>query len=275
MGRGKNLGCEMNILDELKYKFVGECIGMPTKITQLKENYYNEYMRNFLDPMERVIKDRSNRLFNQRIDEEIKAYKVQTAFDEVYYDYEGVDRLKARKIRVSKYPIDPPAFMESPDNMTDDDYFEYYDIERYNRCIMFNISPNWKGDLNIKKRDHLAKTLLEFCGLQYFSRYSFAIECGGDGDFIHAHAVLELNPQALASATTWIKKGNHNRSFRKLWDKAEGFRGLVKGRHSLQTMYLNASNIRDDKLNYLIEDRKPADHKNKPHPEYPFLCAEW
>lgn len=130
-------------------------------------------------------------------------------------------------------------------------------------CMMFNISPNWKGkpinNIMIKQMKHTLDTYLASCNR--YSKWKYVLECGGNGDFLHAHCVAEINTDVEKSVWTHIKKGNHNQEIRKIWDK-KGFPGYLKGKYSIQSTILRTETLRDDKLEYLIEELKPEGHKN-------------
>ena len=161
--------------------------------------------------------------------------------------------------------------------------YKFFGWIPFNPCVMINISPAWKDDVDPK--DEKAQELLAdtiqtyFNSCNRYSKYRYALECGGEGNFLHAHIVAEINPDLNKSVKTHINKGNHKYEIMKHWDKIlmdlpfdynkfksgkeKGSEGLLKGKYSVQRIMLNNETLRDDKLKYLIEENKPEGHKNK------------
>lgn len=151
---------------------------------------------------------------------------------------------------------------------------KYMGVEPFHDCVMINISPNWKGKfsesdlidkLMIKKFKIVIENYLKSC--DRWSKWKYVLECGGDGNFLHAHIVAEINPKQKKSVNSHINKGNHTLEIRKIWDKtfrksAEGYVGALKGKFAVQRIMLRTETLRDDKLKYLIESEKPEGHKN-------------
>lgn len=160
----------------------------------------------------------------------------------------------------------------------------YLDIIPFIPCMMFNISPNWKGQLDTKlKRKkgikyfrEVIETYLKSCNR--YSKWKYCIESGSEDNFIHAHVVAEINPQMMKSVldghkmingkrknTSHIGKGQHIADIRKIWDRhmPAGYVGLLKGKFAIQSVILRNEILRDDKLKYLREENKPEGHKNK------------
>ena len=172
--------------------------------------------------------------------------------------------------------------MERPEDI---DLNEYYGIKPFNRSVMLNISPNWK---NLEVDDQRAQVLfLEtvikrfYNDCDFYSNGRFVIECGGDGNFIHAHCVFELNPKKMKSVLSQIKKGsNYKRGFLKIWKNCNlecngGYEGMVEGKFAFQTNLINKKEILEDKLDYLIEEKKPESHRNAKHEICPVLVDMW
>lgn len=160
---------------------------------------------------------------------------------------------------------------------------DYFGVKKFNHCWMLNISPNWpkitRGNETFEKDQiqHLKEVISLFAeDAQRFTKLKYVIECGKNGDFIHAHCVFELNPHK-PNNIAHMKKGNFLKSFRTIWDRHDSgwAQGLVGSKHALQTTYLTTKEMLSDKLDYLIEDLKPEGHKNKEHPELPILISDW
>lgn len=177
--------------------------------------------------------------------------------------------------------------------------YEYLEREPFRRSIMINISPNWKITNNVagvdysgrdnKMRDHLYRVCeMYLASCLRYTRWKYVLECGSEGNFIHAHIVAEINKDHYKSVMAHIKKGNINAEIRKCWNRElrkelpEGglledhawFDGL-KGKYGVKTILINNKEILKDKLNYLIEDLKPESHKNASHPLYPMIIDNW
>lgn len=150
-------------------------------------------------------------------------------------------------------------------------------VEPFRTSVMINISPNWKGKFDlkgvagkaaIKHFKNTIETYLKTCNR--YSKWKFVLECGGDGDFLHAHIVAQINPKIEKSVITHLNKGNHKIELMKFWDKefsytsypAKGTEGVLKGKFAVQRILIRKEDILADKLNYLIEENKPDGHKN-------------
>ena len=174
--------------------------------------------------------------------------------------------------------------MKSPECMTVEELHDYFNVEIYHDCIMLNISPKWPGGnggpvggIEDKIKIKFLKIVIEkfIHDKRNFSKHKFVIECGKEGTHIHAHCVMELEPSKIKSLNTWLSKGKHHRDLRTIWDKiakqeeCDEFIGAIKAKPALQTQILRTSELRDDKLDYLIEDKKPLSHQNSKHPQCP------
>jgi hypothetical protein len=150
--------------------------------------------------------------------------------------------------------------------------YEYLEIIPFNPCVMINISPDWKDKVNPKDKKYqrlLNNTIYDYLNsCNRYSKYRYCLECGGEGNFLHAHIVAEINPDLAKSVKTHINKGNHKYELQKHWKKnatelhLKGIEGLLKGKFSVQRIILNTIEMRDDKLAYLIEANKPDGHTN-------------
>lgn len=151
-------------------------------------------------------------------------------------------------------------------------------VEPFRTSVMINISPNWKGKfdikgpagkLAIKRFKETIENYLNTCNR--YSKWKFVIECGGDGDFLHAHIVAQINHRIEKSVITHLNKGNHKIEIMKFWDKnfkssptypAKGNEGVLKGKFAVQRILIRKEEILNDKLKYLIEEEKPEGHRN-------------
>lgn len=150
--------------------------------------------------------------------------------------------------------------------------YRYIDKIPFHPCVMINISPDWKGKIDPKNKRY--QQLLKATIKSYltessrYTRWRFCLESGGDGNFLHAHIVAEINPDCYKTVMTQIDKGSHARSLRKFWKShcdqmgIAGIGGILEGKYSIQRIIIRNETMRDDKLSYLHEENKPADHKN-------------
>lgn len=155
----------------------------------------------------------------------------------------------------------------------------YFNIEKFIPFICINVSPNWKsinrsGKPSAKTQEVFHSAIKEFgeCSKR-FTELHYVLECGSNGDHLHAHIVAKINPDMEKTCITQLRKGNLSRSFRKFFTKAckdldyaqnepEGIGGIVEGKFAIQFSLMRKKEFWKDKTDYLVEDRKPADHKN-------------
>ena len=142
---------------------------------------------------------------------------------------------------------------------------DYLGIIPFTPSVMINISPNWGQDCTLTNAQRIIK--LEIMIKKYFEqgfydKLSYVIENGSQGDHIHAHLVCHYNPDCLKKTQGHIRKCNFKNS---LMTIAKGIKGMEKVicRKSFQSTILNCQQLVDDKLDYLIEEKKPIGHKNK------------
>ncbi len=144
--------------------------------------------------------------------------------------------------------------------------YKYLGIIPFVPSVMINISPDWNGE-GIKRSDKIKIVILSNIVENYlkegwYSKASYVIENGGEGDLIHAHIVAEFSPLRIKSTNTHLAKGNHTIQLKKYAKKVKGMAGIIKG-PGVQKVFLRTKVLVDDKLDYLIEDMKPEGHKNK------------
>ena len=272
------------ILDEGLIKYVDELINMPVN---LNLKYMEDYENLFLKPMEKCAEYvRLKTLYKEAYHGYQNILDKQKELDDIYYCYNELSCFQQKMNKLMKLipscPPKEPEFMEHPDEVNVNDY---YGIKPFNRSIMINISPNWK---NLEVDDQRAQILfLEtvirrfYKDCDFYTNGRFVIECGGDGNFIHAHCVFELNPKNKKTVLSQIKKGsNYKRGFLKIWKNVNkecdgGYEGMVEGKFAFQTNLINKKEILDDKLDYLIEEKKPESHQNAVHDICPVLIDMW
>lgn len=179
---------------------------------------------------------------------------------------------------------------------------DYMGIIPFSPSVMINISPHWKSEKCPKSWMEIKKNALKYALEKYlndcnrYDNWEAVIECGSEGNFVHAHAVAHVNPQMLRSVlgdgrpkgaknTSHIGKGSGvkgclqkhiNKYFteyfkdKRALEKAfnahlkcdEGYRGLLGGKFSVQICILRNEVLVKDKQDYLIEEKKPEGHKN-------------
>jgi len=143
---------------------------------------------------------------------------------------------------------------------------EYLGIIPFIPSVMINISPDWKI-VKGARRDSWKIKLLENELLKYlrtcnrWDKASYVIENGSDGDHIHLHCVAQMSKATLKSVETHVAKGGISTTLQKQTKKLKGMEGLFKG-VGIQTRTLRTELLVSDKLDYLIDAKKPEGHKN-------------
>lgn len=132
--------------------------------------------------------------------------------------------------------------------------------------IMINISPDWKGqeitsEMIIAFQECIEQYASEMEGQRY-SKLTYILESGKEGNHLHAHCVFSINPQQLNSVlngkNSHIKKGKHIRQINTWWKK--GVFGGIK--LNIQSVILRTELLIEDKIKYLDPDNKPMGHEN-------------
>ena len=191
-------------------------------------------------------------------------------YDEVRIGWTFARRMYYRKLEAKMIASEWEKFWEE----NKPEIYSYLGREvpiPFNPSVMINISPNWKGKfgqdkltdkLMIKKFIIVVEKYLK--ASNRYSKYKWNLECGGEGNHLHAHIVAEIRPGSYKSVITHLNKGNHSNELRKIWDQTfpEGYQRVLKGKYSIQRILLRNEELLKDKLNYLIEELKPEGHKN-------------
>lgn len=159
---------------------------------------------------------------------------------------------------------------------------EYMGVRPFNDCVMMNVSPNWKGMFG--SGDGLQDTMMIDCfkktiegfinketgNLPRWTRYKYCLECGKEGNHLHAHIVLEANPKnkksILGGKGSYWGKGNFRNDFIIEWKRnfPKGYHRALKGNATdIQGIILRKRELVEDKLKYLVEDTKPSEHQNE------------
>jgi len=144
---------------------------------------------------------------------------------------------------------------------------DYLEIIPFTPSVMINISPDWKSSkekmTNTTKGKRLETLIKKYLAeSQRYDYYSYVIENGEDGEHIHAHIVAHINPKISKSVNTHLSKGNHTQQLKKYAKGIKGMEGTIKGVGVTKT-FLRCKELEEDKLDYLIEEKKPEGHKNK------------
>ncbi len=225
----------------------------------------------------------------RRIDKLIRRSQLEYIKPDPMWDSDEDDYIHLDEIRNEDYKPNPNGvarkWIEADDIMMNPDIakfqkeriladpnlkkslYGFLGLIPFNPCVMINISPNWKGKVDPKDYHWQAlladtiQTYLKSC--DRYTKWQYCLECGGDGDFLHAHIVAEINPAIHKSVMTHINKGNHKYEIIKALKKLKGDEGLLKGKFAIQRILLNTETLRDDKLKYLFETNKPEGHQYK------------
>lgn len=144
---------------------------------------------------------------------------------------------------------------------------DYMKIIPFTPSVMINISPDWNcSDLARDRPEsakiHILKGIIDnYMKEGWYDYWKYVIECGSEGNHIHAHIVAHMNPQRLKSVETHLRKGRHTPQLIKYGNHLKGMRGIIKG-VSVQKVFLRTEELVKDKLDYLLEEKKPEGHKN-------------
>lgn len=140
---------------------------------------------------------------------------------------------------------------------------DFMNVIPFTPSVMINLSPDWAG---IKRTESNKVTILKgiidkYMQEGWYDKWEYVIECGSEGEHIHAHIVAHMNVTRLKSVETHIAKGRHSVQLQKYGKKLKGMEGIIKG-VGIQSTLLRTPEIVNDKLKYLIEEHKPEGHKN-------------
>lgn len=145
--------------------------------------------------------------------------------------------------------------------------FRYYNIKPFEPWVMLNISPDWAGK-KIQRQNicKLKKVFNSYMKENWYSEWEYVCEAGGNGDHLHLHALCKLGSKYknVKSTHSHIAKSNFKNQLLK-YAKAEGLEGIIK-KPGIQSVLIQGEmgeEILADKKDYLIEEKKPAGHKNK------------
>lgn len=143
--------------------------------------------------------------------------------------------------------------------------YDFLEIIPFTPSVMINVSPDWKaGETRTNtQKIKLLKLIIEqyLAESERYDYYSYVIENGSQGDHIHCHIVAHINPRLIKSVTSHLAKGNHCQQLKKYASKLKGMGGIIKG-PGVQKTFLRTEQLVSDKLDYLVEDRKPEGHRN-------------
>lgn len=259
----KMVNNKMKILDEGKIKFVAECI-------EMKRWYETDSLYFvFAHSDEQTLKSTSigEDLNEMNIDVENKNY-VEPSRKFITWK----EKCFKESIGFGLIPNDNYRFSDNPYKdcvtkfWTKQEILDYMKIIPFTPSVMINISPNWNGK-GIDRRTNKCKiTILKgiidkYMKEGWYDKWNYVIECGSEGNHIHAHIVAHMNPQRLKSTESHLRRGNHTRQLMKYANKVEGMAGMIEG-VSVQKTILRTEELVKDKLDYLIEEKKPEGHKN-------------
>lgn len=140
---------------------------------------------------------------------------------------------------------------------------DFMDVIPFTPSVMINISPDWSGIKRTEKNKvNILKGIIDnYMKEGWYDRWDYVIECGSEGDHIHAHIVAHMNVTRLKSTETHLAKGRHSVQLIKYAKKLKGMEGIIKG-IGIQKTFLRTQELVDDKLKYLKEEFKPQGHTN-------------
>lgn len=152
----------------------------------------------------------------------------------------------------------------------------YLDIIPFIPSVMINISPDWKGQkITTARINDFHIVITNYMKEGWYSEWKYVLECGGNGDHLHAHIVAKMNRKGKGKCPDTGKnghlgKGNHSSQLIKYADKTKGMKGMLKG-VGINKKFLRTEEILQDTLDYLCESKKPDGHKNAAHRYLPIL----
>lgn len=162
-------------------------------------------------------------------------------------------------------PFDDPYKSVALEFWKHQEILDYMKIIPFSPSVMINISPDWsvlQANATEARKIGILKGIIDkYMKEGWYDKWQYVIECGSSGDHIHAHIVAHMNPQRLKSVETHLRKGRHTPQLIKYGNHLKGMRGIIKGT-SVQKVFLRTEELVKDKLDYLIEDKKPEGHKN-------------
>lgn len=184
--------------------------------------------------------------------------------------------LKPYAPKLDKYNIEKKTY-EKYENFTfigekyhkgmDSFLFKYYDIKPFEPWVMLNISPNWAGKKISRSAVYKLKTTFEsYLKEEWYSEWYYVLEAGGNGDHLHLHALCKMNKdKQIKSVRSHVSKHWKRQIQKHARDTDGGFGGLIKlpGMQSIVIQGDQGEQILNDKMDYLVEEKKPIGHKNK------------
>ncbi len=240
----------MKVLDEKQIKFVPECIEMKKP----------EYVYRFESEMSNM------NCCYQRYKQAGASYQdaVDRGLSTVSYwkkEYPQICR-EWEEIEGNEFLTKFLFLDEVPSSKSEyDAVARYYNVIPFTPSVMLNISPNWGDECKGRRIQCLKQLVDSYMTEGWYDKWSYVIECGSEGTHIHAHIVAHMNVTRLKSVESHLRKGNHTRQLQKWSRKIEGMGGVIEG-VSVQKIILRTEELVSDKLDYLIESKKPQGHKN-------------
>jgi len=251
---------KMKILDEGKNKFVPECI-------EMKKPEYVYQFETELKQMELLYrkKESAGREYQEKIIKfhECNCIREKRNYENYCREWKRTYEDNPEKEYLLKFLFDREINNPYEFNRI----AKYYNIIPFTPSVMINISPDWNGE-GVDRRStqckiQILKNLIDsYMKEGWYEQWNYVIECGCDGEHIHAHIVAKMNTQRLKSTESHLKRGNQTQQLKKYAKKVKGMAGIIKG-VSVQKTFLRTEELVKDKLDYLIEDKKPLGHKNK------------
>lgn len=245
------------------------------EITNLNVKEYNNMKLNYANLCWRVEKSWNRTKEITRIDENLDEISEIVDNDNFIQMSDKMEKFRNKyfnhnnmlKHEYCHYDIVEDTKYVFEKHFSEQDLLDYLGIIPFTPSVMINISPDWacvKDKMTDTRKVNILTGIIEnyMTEGQRYDYYSYVIENGSNGDHIHAHIVAHINPKIGKSVNTHLAKGNHTQQLKKLTNKLKGMGGIIKGT-SVQKIFLRNEQLVADKLDYLIEDKKPEGHKNK------------
>lgn len=243
-------------------------------LRDLQNKYKHEY-ESYLQACEKYSEKKNK--YNELLEwNRMVAYYANHSNPYEYYEKGGT---KALALKPMPPVPSPPASMEHP---SDVDLHKYYNVKKFERSWMLNISPNWKGCIITRDMINFFIAVIDsfYNNCNRFTKMSYVLENGHGKDHLHAHIVFTLNIKKPGYMTS-IKKGNILQEWRNCWNRLAKDNpsletltiddewidpvDLCKSKYALNTCLLTSPEMLQDKLDYLVEDLKPESHQNDVH----------
>ena len=151
-----------------------------------KRNLLRDYETEYLANRAKIEKSLESLAIKRRNDSILT--KIKTLEEDkdicIYKMFNECEKLRKSLKPVPSVPSNIKD-MKEPEDMSEVDLHNYFDIEIFHDCVMFNISPNWKGEcssLEHRCRIEFLKIILDkfYNDANRFTKYKYVKEMDRD-----------------------------------------------------------------------------------------------